>query len=121
MAVPPCSRLRQEMCPKSRKCTPCCFLAHQCQQQQQQRCRKLQSLARQRHLLIAEFSLQVLGAGKTDGAMDAANLLKPMLARGELRCIGATTLAEYRQHMEKDAAFERRFQQACPSVKPLSA
>ncbi len=43
--------------------------------------------------------------------MDAANLLKPMLARGELRCIGATTLAEYRQHMEKDAAFERRFQQ----------
>ncbi len=55
--------------------------------------------------------LQVLGAGKTDGAMDAANLLKPMLARGELRCIGATTLAEHRQHMEKDAAFERRFQQ----------
>ena len=58
-----------------------------------------------------ERLLQVLGAGKTDGAMDAANLLKPMLARGELRCIGATTLAEYRQHMEKDAAFERRFQQ----------
>lgn len=54
---------------------------------------------------------QVLGAGKTDGAMDAANLLKPMLARGELRCIGATTIGEYRQHMEKDAAFERRFQQ----------
>lgn len=43
--------------------------------------------------------------------MDAANLLKPMLARGELRCIGATTIGEYRQHMEKDAAFERRFQQ----------
>ena len=43
--------------------------------------------------------------------MDAANLLKPMLARGELHCIGATTLAEYRQHIEKDAAFERRFQQ----------
>lgn len=43
--------------------------------------------------------------------MDAANLLKPALARGELRCIGATTLAEYRQHIEKDAAFERRFQQ----------
>ena len=56
---------------------------------------------------------QVLGAGKTDGAMDAANLLKPMLARGELRCIGATTIGEYRQHMEKDAAFERRFQQVC--------
>ena len=69
-------------------------------------------MARQRHLPIANLSLQVLGAGKTDGAMDAANLLKPMLARGELRCIGATTLAEYRQHMEKDAAFERRFQQA---------
>ena len=46
------------------------------------------------------------------GAMDASNLLKPMLGRGELRCIGATTLDEYRQHMEKDAAFERRFQQA---------
>merc|ERR1712093_110438 len=53
----------------------------------------------------------VLGAGKSDGAMDAANLLKPMLARGELRCIGATTLNEYRENIEKDAAFERRFQQ----------
>eukprot|EP00041_Stephanoeca_diplocostata_P003682 m.36830 g.36830 ORF g.36830 m.36830 type:complete len:895 (+) comp14533_c0_seq1:126-2810(+) len=52
----------------------------------------------------------VLGAGKSDGAMDAANLLKPALARGELRCVGATTLAEYREHIEKDAAFERRFQ-----------
>merc|ERR1711959_794440 len=52
----------------------------------------------------------VLGAGKTDGAMDAANLLKPMLARGELRMIGATTNDEYRQHIEKDTAFERRFQ-----------
>ncbi|KAK9916599.1 hypothetical protein WJX75_004717 [Coccomyxa subellipsoidea] len=61
-------------------------------------------------LFIDEIHL-VLGAGKTDGAMDAANLLKPMLARGELRCIGATTIGEYRQHMEKDAAFERRFQQ----------
>jgi ATP-dependent Clp protease ATP-binding subunit ClpB len=60
-------------------------------------------------LFIDEVHL-VLGAGKTDGAMDAANLLKPMLARGELRCIGATTLNEYRQHVEKDAAFERRFQ-----------
>lgn len=48
---------------------------------------------------------------QAEGAMDAANLLKPMLARGELRCIGATTLVEYRQHIEKDAAFERRFQQ----------
>lgn len=60
-------------------------------------------------LFIDEIHL-VLGAGKTDGAMDAANLLKPMLARGELRCIGATTLDEYRKHVEKDAAFERRFQ-----------
>lgn len=60
-------------------------------------------------LFIDEIHL-VLGAGKADGAMDAANLLKPMLARGELRCIGATTLEEYRKHVEKDAAFERRFQ-----------
>jgi ATP-dependent Clp protease ATP-binding subunit ClpB len=52
----------------------------------------------------------VVGAGKTEGAMDAGNLLKPMLARGELHCIGATTLDEYRKHIEKDAAFERRFQ-----------
>jgi ATP-dependent Clp protease ATP-binding subunit ClpB len=62
----------------------------------------------------------VLGAGKTDGAMDAANLLKPMLARGQLRVIGATTLQEYKQHVEKDAAFERRFQQVYvkePSVE----
>ena len=53
----------------------------------------------------------VVGAGATQGAMDAGNLLKPMLARGELRCIGATTLDEYRKHIEKDAALERRFQQ----------
>eukprot|EP01124_Arcella_intermedia_P007684 TRINITY_DN1474_c0_g1_i1.p1 TRINITY_DN1474_c0_g1~~TRINITY_DN1474_c0_g1_i1.p1 ORF type:complete len:907 (-),score=230.63 TRINITY_DN1474_c0_g1_i1:44-2764(-) len=69
-------------------------------------------------LFIDEIHL-VLGAGKTDGAMDAANLLKPMLARGELRCIGATTLNEYKKHVEKDAAFERRFQQVLvnePSV-----
>ncbi|KAL0487424.1 hypothetical protein AKO1_008867 [Acrasis kona] len=69
-------------------------------------------------LFIDEIHL-VLGAGKGDGAMDAANLLKPMLARGELRCIGATTLSEYRQHVEKDPAFERRFQQVLvgePSV-----
>ena len=69
-------------------------------------------------LFIDEIHM-VLGAGKTEGAMDAANLLKPMLARGELRCIGATTLSEYREHIEKDAAFERRFQQvlvAEPSV-----
>lgn len=70
-------------------------------------------------LFIDEMHL-VLGAGKSDGAMDAANLLKPMLARGELHCIGATTLAEYRQHIEKDPAFERRFQQVLvgePSVQ----
>ena len=52
----------------------------------------------------------IVGAGKTEGAMDAGNLLKPMLARGELHCIGATTLNEYRQYIEKDAALERRFQ-----------
>lgn len=61
-------------------------------------------------LFIDEMHL-LLGAGATGGAMDAANLLKPMLARGELRCIGATTLEEYRKYVEKDAAFERRFQQ----------
>lgn len=62
-------------------------------------------------LFIDEIHL-VLGAGRSsDGGMDAANLLKPMLARGELRCIGTTTLSEYRKYIEKDAAFERRFQQ----------
>ena len=53
----------------------------------------------------------IVGAGKTDGAMDAGNMLKPMLARGELHCIGATTLDEYRMYIEKDPALERRFQQ----------
>jgi len=67
-------------------------------------------------LFIDELHL-VMGAGKSDGAMDAANLLKPMLARGELRCIGATTMDEYREHIEKDAALERRFQQ-CYVVEP---
>jgi len=52
----------------------------------------------------------IVGAGKTDGAMDAGNMLKPMLARGELHCIGATTLDEYRMYIEKDPALERRFQ-----------
>lgn len=61
-------------------------------------------------LFIDELHV-VLGAGKSEGAMDAANLLKPMLARGQLRCIGATTLKEYQKYIEKDAAFERRFQQ----------
>ena len=60
-------------------------------------------------LFIDELHL-IVGAGKTDGAMDAGNMLKPMLARGELHCIGATTLDEYRQYIEKDAALERRFQ-----------
>jgi ATP-dependent Clp protease ATP-binding subunit ClpB len=60
-------------------------------------------------LFIDELHV-IVGAGKTEGAMDAGNLLKPMLARGELHCIGATTLEEYRQHIEKDAALERRFQ-----------
>lgn len=69
-------------------------------------------------LFVDEIHL-VLGAGKSDGAMDAANLMKPMLARGELRMVGATTLEEYRKHIEKDSAFERRFQQVLvkePSV-----
>ena len=60
-------------------------------------------------LFIVELHT-IVGAGKTDGAMDAGNLLKPMLARGELHCIGATTLNEYRKYIEKDAALERRFQ-----------
>merc|ERR1712178_23307 len=70
-------------------------------------------------LFIDEIHLLV-GAGKTEGAMDAGNLLKPMLARGELHCIGATTLDEYRKHIEKDPALERRFQQVLvdqPSVE----
>ena len=69
-------------------------------------------------LFIDELHV-VLGSGRTEGAMDAANLLKPALARGELRCIGATTVEEYRKYIEKDAAFERRFQQVAvgePSV-----
>ena len=63
-----------------------------------------------RILLFIDELHTIVGAGKTEGAMDAGNLLKPMLARGELHCIGATTLNEYRQYIEKDAALERRFQ-----------
>ncbi len=64
-----------------------------------------------RVILFIDELHTVVGAGKAEGAMDAGNLLKPMLARGELHCIGATTLDEYRKHIEKDAALERRFQQ----------
>jgi ATP-dependent Clp protease ATP-binding subunit ClpB len=70
-------------------------------------------------ILFIDEMHTLVGAGKADGAMDAANLLKPMLARGELHCIGATTLDEYRKHVEKDPALERRFQQVLveePSV-----
>lgn len=63
-----------------------------------------------RIILFIDELHTIVGAGKTDGAMDAGNLLKPLLARGELHCIGATTLNEYRQYVEKDAALERRFQ-----------
>ena len=66
-------------------------------------------------ILFIDEIHQLVGAGKTDGAMDAANLLKPMLARGELHCIGATTLDEYRKYIEKDAALERRFQKVLVS------
>ncbi|NIG88749.1 MAG: AAA family ATPase, partial [Serratia symbiotica] len=74
-------------------------------------------------LFIDELHIMV-GAGKTDGAMDAGNMLKPALARGELHCVGATTLDEYRQYIEKDAALERRFQKvyvAEPSVEDTIA
>ena len=70
-------------------------------------------------ILFIDEIHNLVGAGKTDGAMDAANLLKPMLARGELKCIGATTFDEYRMYIEKDAALERRFQKVTvdePSV-----
>ena len=70
-------------------------------------------------ILFIDEIHQLVGAGKTDGAMDAANLLKPMLARGELHCIGATTLDEYRLYIEKDAALERRFQKVQVSEPDL--
>ena len=77
-----------------------------------------------RILLFIDELHTIVGAGKTEGAMDAGNLLKPMLARGELHCIGATTLDEYRQYIEKDPALERRFQQVLvgePSVEDTVA
>ncbi len=77
-----------------------------------------------RILLFIDELHTIVGAGKSDGAMDAGNLLKPMLARGELHCIGATTLDEYRQYIEKDAALERRFQTVLvsePSVEDTVA
>src|SRR5207244_2865064 len=61
-------------------------------------------------ILVIDKLHTIVGAGAAEGAVDAGNLLKPMLARGELRCVGATTLDEYRKHVEKDAALERRFQ-----------
>lgn len=73
-----------------------------------------------RIILFIDEIHNLVGAGKTEGAMDAANLLKPMLARGELKCIGATTFNEYRQYIEKDSALERRFQKVSvdePSVE----
>ncbi len=60
-------------------------------------------------ILFIDEMHTLVGAGKADGAMDASNLLKPALARGELHCVGATTLDEYRKHVEKDAALARRF------------
>src|SRR5262249_17471888 len=66
--------------------------------------------SRGRILMLVEEVHKVAGAGAAEGAMDAGNMLKPMLARGELHMIGATTLDEYRKHIEKDAALERRFQ-----------
>src|SRR5207245_3017751 len=63
-----------------------------------------------RAILFIDDLHTLSGAGAAEGAVDASNMLKPALARGELRCVGATTLKEYRQHIEKDAALERRFQ-----------
>lgn len=81
--------------------------------------KEIKAAAGQTILFIDEIHT-IVGAGKTEGSTDAANMLKPMLARGELHCIGATTLNEYRQYMEKDAALERRFQPVmvdAPSVE----
>ena len=77
-----------------------------------------------RIILFIDELHTIVGAGKTEGSMDAGNLLKPMLARGELHCIGATTLDEYRKYIEKDPALERRFQTVLvkePSVEDTIA
>ncbi|MBI3296715.1 MAG: ATP-dependent chaperone ClpB [Elusimicrobia bacterium] len=75
-----------------------------------------------RVILFIDEMHTLVGAGAAEGAVDAANLLKPMLARGELRCVGATTLDEYRKHIEKDAALERRFQRVmAPAPRPEDA
>ncbi len=71
-----------------------------------------------RILLFVDELHTVVGAGAAEGAMDAGNMLKPMLARGELHMIGATTLDEYRKHIEKDAALERRFQPVLSTSRP---
>ena len=76
------------------------------------------------YILFIDELHTFIGAGKAEGTVDAANMLKPALARGELRCIGATTPAEYRRHIEKDAALERRFQQVAiaePATKDTTA
>ena len=70
-------------------------------------------------MLFIDEMHTVVGAGAGEGSMDAGNLLKPMLARGELRCIGATTTKEYKMHIEKDKALERRFQQVCMTLLTL--
>ena len=73
--------------------------------------RIVQELKEQKNIIIVIDEVHTLvGAGAAEGALDAANILKPALARGELQCIGATTIDEYRQHIEKDPALERRFQ-----------
>src|SRR5438045_5589045 len=85
--------------------------------------KEIEDAAGQIILFIDELHTLV-GAGAAEGAMDASNMLKPALARGELRAIGATTLSEYRKHIEKDAALERRFQQVYvgePSVEDTIA
>ena len=70
-----------------------------------------------RIILFIDEIHNIVGAGKAEGSMDAGNLLKPMLARGELHCIGATTIDEYRKYIEKDAALERRFQPVLVDIK----